>query len=1413
MVVFGSVTWGRRAPSFIKEKSSFRLTGAVAIAVLLVLFGFAQSRNAPEILVKFRPEVQPQIFSQTEIRTRDSQLNRLLRQLRPFHIEPFVAHSTKNHPFAGIFKIIPTTGTNGEKVLRELNRHSGVVWAEPNHVYHLHGTSTNDSLFSHQWALSLTGVTRAWEIQQGNPNIIVGVIDTGVDYWHEDLQGQYWVNSAEDLNGNGLLDAADLNGVDDDGNGYVDDVIGWDFTDAPNFPDNGDYRDPDNDPMDEYPGGHGTSVAGIIAARANNGKGIAGVAPGSRFMILRAGTAAGFLEEDDIAEAILYAVDNGCRIVNMSFGDVAYSHLIKDAVDYGTSRGVLFVASAGNAGNFQLQFPAAYDNTISVGATDSLNNLAGFSSYGAKVDLTAPGANLYSTRVGDEYARVSGTSFSAPMVSGALALIWSREPDASAATVRSRLLASCRDFHYFGWDPYYGHGVLDVYAAVTSPLNAQVNLQHPATLTGLRNDTVQVQGTALSSQLKEYSLSFATGELPLDFQPITSVSQQVYQSNLGTWNIAALPDTTYVLQLKVTNWDGSEVVHNTVVEVDRTAPTLVSQEVLPIVVEDQSGYLIRLETDDRTMAYFMYRQVGESEFSSLLSSAYFARRHTFLITPEDVSGQIEYYLEFRNASGLTSREDNHGQYYQLDLTGHLPLSVPFRMVLEQPGFGYFLDRGSDFDQNGAVELVAYAAWPDAPEARLSTVSFSNGTLTHHAASIPAFPRDISDVDGDQIPELFAGYGPTSYLFPGSSLPQFSTPPTQVSEQDFWVGRVFYVAGYSHPHILALHQGNWQIYLLMNSATFEVAPLQTLENPTSGENSYGVPHALVGFPIFDHIMRIVVGDYDGDVLVYRIDGNDQFTLVSHKRLPGVDATHQLAWGDLDGDGNLEVVVATKHQADYVGESSVLDQFWYLTILNWLPDDSLNVIYQAYFHGLHDEKGVFNGLTVSDYDGDGRDEIFFTPYPNGYYIQYEQGEWRIDGYFRGVNSVSVPKIDSGEFLLVGDSTLMVWQLESSGQRPATPGEFRILDADTNRVVLTWQPVSGARAYLVNRQGDNGGFAVQFSVVQPPWTDSTVTAGATYRYTVQAVDTSFTDSLSLPTMPLTVQCIPPPALIGSSVAGSNQLILEFSGPLHQQSFRVNHFYLMPEGMIPTSVVRGKSAAQMLLSFPTPMQKGRHILYVAHLTSSQGIPLFRDTLLVPLLINWPENPPYLKQARVINRKQILLEFDRAMDKSSVENPENYLLEPDDRVVAARQDSVRPAQVWLTLTGRNRMGSLGVDYYITVRNVLDAQGIPIQTGVGDRLVLREPVNDLSKLLVFPNPFKPEYGQNEITFGNVPVGCEIFIYSASGQLVQQLREEDSNGGVAWNLCNQQGRKVNSGVYIYIARFQGEKKTGKFVILK
>ena len=189
---------------------------------------------------------------------------------------------------------------------------------------------------------------KAWDLETGDHEMVIAVIDSGVAYDHPDLTNNVWINTDEVPN----------NGVDDDENGFIDDTIGWDFVDAPTLPAPGDYLTRDNDPSDEM--GHGTAMAGICAATIDNDIGIAGIAPECPVMILRAGNSNGFLQEDDVASALLYALDNGARVANMSFGDTQASPMLEDAVDYVANGGLVLIAAAGNNGLPIANFPAAF---------------------------------------------------------------------------------------------------------------------------------------------------------------------------------------------------------------------------------------------------------------------------------------------------------------------------------------------------------------------------------------------------------------------------------------------------------------------------------------------------------------------------------------------------------------------------------------------------------------------------------------------------------------------------------------------------------------------------------------------------------------------------------------------------------------------------------------------------------------------------------------------------------------------------------------------------------------------------------------------------------------------------------------------------------------------------------------------
>ena len=267
-----------------------------------------------------------------------------------------------------------------------------VEYAEPNYIIHFAAMPT-DSDFDELWGLHNTGqqvdgvagtqdadidAPEAWDITTGSDNVIIAVLDSGVAYLHPEINPNIWLNNAES-NGTG--------GVDDDNNGYVDDIYGWDFWANDNNPE--DYNS------------HGTHVSGTIAARGDNGVAITGVNWNAKIMAVRMGGVVGAV--GDATDAIIYAVDNGADIINASWGGPNFSQSLYDAISYANDHGVLFVAAAGNGGSDNDRtpsYPSSYDlpNIIAVAATDQDDTLTSFSNYGvASVDVAAPGENVYST--------------------------------------------------------------------------------------------------------------------------------------------------------------------------------------------------------------------------------------------------------------------------------------------------------------------------------------------------------------------------------------------------------------------------------------------------------------------------------------------------------------------------------------------------------------------------------------------------------------------------------------------------------------------------------------------------------------------------------------------------------------------------------------------------------------------------------------------------------------------------------------------------------------------------------------------------------------------------------------------------------------------------------------------------------
>ncbi|MBO9540630.1 S8 family serine peptidase [bacterium] len=290
-------------------------------------------------------------------------------------------------------------GSTVEETIAKLRHDPNVVYAEPDYIYHATDirsqATTDDPMLSQLWGIKKIQAPEAWDTTTGDEAVTVAVVDTGVDYNHEDLAGK---------------------------------VIK-----GPDFGNN------DNDPMDDQ--GHGTHVAGTIAGIGNNGKGVVGVAYKTKILAIKVLGSDGSGSTSAIAQGILKAQEMGARVINLSLGGPQEASVLKDALDKVTAKGVLCVVASGNDNKSTPNYPAAYPNALSVGATDQSDKRTVFSNYASSVDIAAPGLDILSS-TGGSYKKMSGTSMASPHVAGAAALLLAKYPSLTPQQVRDALTKS-----------------------------------------------------------------------------------------------------------------------------------------------------------------------------------------------------------------------------------------------------------------------------------------------------------------------------------------------------------------------------------------------------------------------------------------------------------------------------------------------------------------------------------------------------------------------------------------------------------------------------------------------------------------------------------------------------------------------------------------------------------------------------------------------------------------------------------------------------------------------------------------------------------------------------------------------------------------------------------------------------------
>lgn len=457
--------------------------------------------------------------------------NDIAPELKDFVIRRIDAYKSKKHQLQGVDRktvLIETVSlaANTDELVKfadYIKTLPGVRFVEANVIYHLSETTPNDPEFNLLYALKNEkstssssrkdiGATLAWDETTGSKDVLVAVIDTGIDYTHEDLADNYWTNPGESgLDENG--EDKRSNGIDDDNNGYVDDWRGWDFANG------------DNDPMDGH--SHGTHCAGTIGAVGNNGIGVAGVNWDVSLVGIKIFSDSGSTTADAIVSGIDYASAIGVDLSSNSWGGPNPSDAIREAIERANDAGILFVAAAGNSStnnDVTPNYPSSYNipNVIGVASTDDNDNRSSFSSYGPNtVHIAAPGSRIYSTVPNNGYDYKSGTSMATPHAAGLFALVMSKYSDLSHLEIKERVLRSAEKTGNFL--SYVRYGRIDASNALESDEIA------PAA-----PENIEVIGTGLQSLNLVWSRSGDDGwegeasayELRFSGQPITKSNWQ-----------------------------------------------------------------------------------------------------------------------------------------------------------------------------------------------------------------------------------------------------------------------------------------------------------------------------------------------------------------------------------------------------------------------------------------------------------------------------------------------------------------------------------------------------------------------------------------------------------------------------------------------------------------------------------------------------------------------------------------------------------------------------------------------------------------------------------------------------------------------------------------------------------------------
>jgi hypothetical protein len=1335
-----------------------------------------------------------------------------------------------------IYKFILPDNTTEDDFKASLSEYYPIEYFEKEHVYKTDAVP-NDSLLAEQWALNKIDIFSAWGITQGADSVIVGVVDTGIDYTHPDLKNQIYYNPGE-MGLDSLGRDKRFNGVDDDGDGFVDDYMGWDFTNRVGYPydsTGGDYLDWDNNPMDEDKQfSHGTSIAGVIGAEANNKIGISGAAPKIKLLNCRAMDPDGNGSEEDVASAILYATMMGAKVINMSFGDNSFSYVLRDVIRYAYSKNVVLVASSGNDGSTAPHYPSGYSEVICVGNSTPEDYVASGSNYGSTLDLVAPGTSILTTARNNQYHSLDGTSLSAPFVSATAGLILSKK-NFSNEEVKQIIKSTCDDIGTPGWDINSGAGRLNAGRALHVLAPSIIKFTYPFQDFATANDTINISGTVLSPYFKGFSLYYGNGLNPTNWIPLLE-NRLLQKENapFASLNVSSVKsDTVITLRLLVEQSNGNSLEERINIHVikNKLMPILVS--LTPAMYGNNATVLAATYTDQAGLAKMYYREAGTTAFNfvsldaSSMNTSFVKNAHYGFIplTIAKPNTTYEIYFEFENLVGAKSTLfDTLQQYFMV--TSPTPVyAIPVTVLPYSLGAGAVFSSPLHITGPAANDVIFYN---NGNTQTAYIYSMQNNSFILRDSLTQRIVKDFGDFTGTGKPALLTNWNRNLYF-----LEQQATNGTTFIEK-------YKREDMASWPVLAKdmdNDGRTEILLISNDSTlslFRIKADYSLDSLSSiknfgrgifGKGNFNSPNAVLTDLDKNGKKQLWIADDAGNILCMSVQSGGKLTADTVRsfsvNLTGISA--ELTVGDFNGDGNPDLALLVHSTSQYQ-----VAQYYAVIVVSFargVPE----VIYQKTFI---DPSAEYTSLTnqpsstikFADLDNDGKQELIVCTFPYAYILRSTLNQKDDIIYYN--DNVNANAVITGDFN--GDGITEVGLPEKSGikffqfqqnSKVVQPVNLNGFSIDSLNIRLSWQ--GNAAQYYIYRSADSLNFDLRDSSSVNYYVDRQMHSGKYYDYKI-GVKTSgnnwiySTVSRIYSHQPAVVKSI-------TIAPGTRSMRIDFSGNVETTISNLTNFHLIDSTgaqIYPASVATASQSAYQV-SFNTNVRAGSYRFALAGMSDGYGSPIPADTFAVLFSDIAVMQEFYISSFTIENPYLISILFNLPVDTASISNPGNYLFNPSNQVKSVAIDAANPAKVYLHLQGIRPVGSTGVQHVLEISNVfssVQSGRIPIKAGAGSVIQLSFYAMDLAGVYVYPNPVRPTV-QPTMTFANLPKMAEIHVFSITGKHLKTLQTSDGTGGISWNLICEDGKQLSSGIYLYLVRQLNENneevrtKLEKFTVVR